>query len=335
MAAVSTSMSLPALNAAMPSRSLSRLEMTRSITDINWDGQVLEQVEQRRASSVAQRNYPDAKNHYTTMIDLQDDFNRAQTDRERRRQTDEFSKLHAAFKHLQHDLNTEWDEKMEMFKRQCERMWEHLEQRHKVQHDELNKECEPLRRLKPKFSPELLRMMTCEKTLAKLHRYDECQEMRRRVQIRTGVELADFRGSINERITLRFSRLGKRQGEDRQTMHQTIHGMRTTIKRKRERASKVQHQRLKNNSHDMRHAHKNEFNDIQARVPGLQVQPRKSYQRKSSTFRGTHFCRNMASTHNPGSWGGVLSVIDHQNSQSNVDYMNLTIPVEMEQGPPS
>ena len=50
---------------------------------------------------------------------------------------------------------------MEMFKRQCERMWEHLEQRHKVQHDELNKECEPLRRLKPKFSPELLRMMVC------------------------------------------------------------------------------------------------------------------------------------------------------------------------------
>ena len=137
------------------------------------------------------------------------------------------------------------------------------------------------------------------------------------MQIRTGVELADFRGSINERITLRFSRLGKRQGEDRQTMHQTIHGMRTTIKRKRERASKVQHQRLKNNSHDMRHAHKNEFNDIQARVPGLQVQPRKSYQRKSSTFRGTHFCRNMASTHNPGSWGeSCTHTLTHSRTHS-------------------
>ena len=48
---------------------------------------------------------------------------------------------------------------MEHFLEECETMWKHLEQRHKVQFDELNKECEPLRRLKPKFSPEMLRMM--------------------------------------------------------------------------------------------------------------------------------------------------------------------------------
>ena len=43
------------------------------------------------------------------------------------------------------------------------------------------------------------RLQTCEKTLASLHRYDECQEMRRRVQIRMNVELTDFRNAIADR----------------------------------------------------------------------------------------------------------------------------------------
>jgi len=321
-------MSLPSLSSLPPSRSLSRLEMTRSIRSIEWDGKNLHDIDQRRASSVAARKYPQAKMHYTTMLDLKSEYQQAQTQRERNRQTDEVKKLHDAFAHLQHDLSTEWDTKMEHFLEECETMWKHLEQRHKVQFDELNKECEPLRRLKPKFSPEMLRMMTCEKTLASLHRYDECQEMRRRVQIRMNVELTDFRNAIADRIKLRFDRLGKRQEEDRQTLSQTIHGLRTKIRRKRENASNVQKQRLKNNEHDMSHAHANEFIDIQARVPGLVVQPRASYRRKSSTYRGTLVCRKMAATHNPGSWGGVLSIIEHQNNQTADDYNRLTKPVE-------
>ena len=62
--------------------------------------------------------------------------------------------------------------------------------------EELNKACEPLRRLTPKFSPELLQMMRSETVLAKQHRYTESNEVKRRVEIRKAVELEDFNQSI-------------------------------------------------------------------------------------------------------------------------------------------
>jgi hypothetical protein len=69
------------------------------------------------------------------------------------------------------------------FEEECTREWEHLEDRHQVQQQELNVRCEPLRHLTPKFSPELLRMMQSEKTLASLHQYDAGTEVRRLLHV--------------------------------------------------------------------------------------------------------------------------------------------------------
>ena len=169
------------------------------------------------------------------------------------------------------------------------------------------------------------------------------------------------------------------------------------INRKRDLAFKVQKQRKRNNEFDMSHAHAVEYFDIQARVPGLKVQPRKHFMKKASTFKGesrgrrrhcgewlacgpstmqptasrvllpsfcntalpwfargkpwegqqgrptladslnnaSHLpptavgsllCRDLAKTHTPGSWGGVLAVMDMQNTATEVEYRRLTMP---------
>ena len=125
-------------------------------------------------------------------------------------------------------------------------------------------------------------------------------------------------------MRLRYDRLERKQDEDRKETHSRIHGMRTTIRRKRDLAQRTQDQRRKNNLADMSHSHKLEFSDIQARVPKLSVQPRKSFMNTSSAFKGTHLCRELAPTHTPGSWGGVLGVIDMQENASREQLDNLT-----------
>ena len=317
-------LSLPSLSAAMPARSLSRTEFVRSMADIEVDHTLVRDVDRQRASSVRERSYPAAQSYYTTMLELKEQYEREEAARERTRQNDESQKLHDAFAHLDHDLKIEWDEKMQQFEHKCEEMWKHLAERHAVAKEELNKSCEPLRRLTPKFSPELLQMMRSENVLAKQHRYSESHEVKRRVEIRKAVELDDFNQSIAARIRLRYERLEAAQEEDRKETHSRIHGMRTTIRRKRERANRTQQQRLTNNKHDMTHSHKLEFSDIQARVPKLAIKPRKSFMKTSSTFKGTHVCRELAPTHTPGSWGGVLAVVDMQNSQTFAAQTNLT-----------
>jgi hypothetical protein len=321
-------LSPPSLSAAMPARSLSRTDFVRSMADIEVDDTLVRDVDHRRASSVMERQYPAAQSYYSTMLELKEAYEREESQRERERQSAEARKLQDAFTHLDHDLQVEWDEKMHQFDLKCEEMWRHLAERHAVAKEELNKACEPLRRLTPKFSPELLQMMRSETVLAKQHRYTESNEVKRRVEIRKAVELEDFNQSIAARIRLRYERLEAAQEEDRKETHSRIHGMRTTIRRKRDRAMRTQQQRLTNNSQDMSHAHKIEFSDIQARVPKLAVKPRKSFMQTSSTFKGTHLCRNLAPTHTPGSWGGVLAVVDMQASASQAELNNLTRSVE-------
>jgi hypothetical protein len=321
-------LSLPSLSAGMPARSLSRTDFVKSAIDIEVQDTLVRDVDERRASSVMERQYPAAQSYYNTMLELKEVYEREERERELARQKEEGRKLQDAFVHLDHDLNTEWDERMHQFELKCEEMWKHLAERHAVAKEELNKSCEPLRRLKPKFSPELLAMMRSESVLAKQHRYNESNEVKRRVEIRKAVELEDFNQSIATRIRLRYERLEAAQEEERKETHARIHGMRTTIRRKRDLAMKRQRQRLTNNSHDMTHAHRLEFSDIQARVPKLAVKPRRSFMHTSSTFKGTHICRELAPTHTPGSWGGVLAVVDMQASQSMAEQMNLTRSVE-------
>ena len=149
-------LSLPSLSAGMPARSLSRTDFVKSAIDIEVQDTLVRDVDERRASSVMERQYPAAQSYYNTMLELKEVYEREERERELARQKEEGRKLQDAFVHLDHDLNTEWDERMHQFELKCEEMWKHLAERHAVAKEELNKSCEPLRRLKPKFSPELL-----------------------------------------------------------------------------------------------------------------------------------------------------------------------------------
>jgi hypothetical protein len=324
---VHASRSLPLLSAGMPARSLSRTDLHRTMNDIEVGGTLIQDVERRRASSVMGRDYPLASSYYSTMLELREEHEQETKAAERQRQADERQRLDDAFAHLDHDLTVEWTQRMDEFEVKCQDMWKNLAQRHVVAREELKKACEPLMRLTPKFSPELLAMMRAEVVLAKQHAYAQAAEVRRRVEIRKGVELKDFNDARESRIKLRYDRLDAAQEEDRKELHARIHGMKTTIKRKRELARRTQGQRRTNNGYDMSHAHKIEYSDIQARVPGLAVRPRKSFMTKSSTFKGTHICRAMAKTHTPGSWGGVLAVVEMQESASKEDNDRLMRPV--------
>ena len=283
-------------------------------------------VDRRRASSVLERDYPMASSYYSTMLELKEEYEQEAKRAEEQRQAEERQKLDDAFKHLDHDLTVEWATRMNEFEEKCQEMWRNLAQRHAVATEELRKACEPLMRLTPKFSPELLAMMKAEVVLAKQHAYGQAQEVRRRVEIRKEVELKDFNDAREKRIKLRFDRLERFQEEERKELHARIHGMKTTIKRKRELARRTQGQRLRNNSQDMGHAHKVEYSDIQARVPGLSVKPRRSFLQTSASFKGTHICRDLATTHMPGSWGGVLAVVEMQNNASAADNKRLMKP---------
>ena len=76
-------------------------------------------------------------------------FNADQRQKEADRQQSEQSKLAASFMHLDSDLEIEWAGRMREFEEECIREWEHLEDRHQVQQQELNVRCEPLRHLTP------------------------------------------------------------------------------------------------------------------------------------------------------------------------------------------
>ena len=91
--------------------------------------------------------------------------------------------------HLQlADASTARERRAEFGRRgAARREWAALEDRHQVQLHELSIACEPLRHLSPKYSPELLRMMRSEITLAKQHLYDDSNEVKRRVIIRKAV----------------------------------------------------------------------------------------------------------------------------------------------------
>ena len=290
--------------------------MARSVAELGIGDISVADVEQSRASSVTARDYPLAKSYYESMQGIREEHEEKQRNQESQRQASEQQRLQNAFEHLDHDLEATWSKRMDDFEAKCQEMWSHLAERHAVAKAELEKSCEPLLRLSPKFSPELLQMERSEIFLAKQHMYSEAQDVRRRTQVRKAVELADFNDSRDKRIKARFARLERSQDEERKELHSRIHGMRTEICRRRDQARRTQAQRKANNFADMRHAHKIEYSDIQARVPGLQVKPRKRFMQTSSTFKGTHICRELAKTHMPGSWGGVLAVIDMQNTAS-------------------
>jgi hypothetical protein len=305
-------MALPLLSAAVPSRSLSRTSFVRSMTEIQVGDAIVGDLEHRRANSVMERQYPQAKSYLARSLELKKEYEQEEKHRESSRQLAETQRLSNAFQHLDHDLAVEWGHKMGDFETKCEDMWGHLRQRHAVQKTELKKACEPLLRLTPKFSPELLQMMRAETVLAKQNMYQEADEVRRRVEVRRKVELDDFNSMQKNRIQTRYQRLERKQEDDRKELQARIHGMKTTIRRKQRLAQQQLDQRKENNQMDMLHAHKLEFVDIQARVPGLLVRPRKTFMQASSTFKGTLMCRDLATTHMPGSWGGVLGVVEMQ-----------------------
>jgi hypothetical protein len=83
-----------------------------SQVDIDYGGQSLAKLERKRSESVLDRNYPVAKDHYQTMLELRDEFNADQRQKEANRQQNEQNKLAASFMHLDNDLEIEWAGRM-------------------------------------------------------------------------------------------------------------------------------------------------------------------------------------------------------------------------------
>jgi hypothetical protein len=210
------------------------------------------------------------------------------------RQGEEEPKLEKAFFHHTVKLQQQWDDKFLRFDEELASRRAKFELELQAEKEFLERELDTtLRQRRPKFSTETLSMMHGAEVLAKLHKYDEWQELHRRTEIRKAEETAKFDEHIRGRCDVRLSTLEAKHKKALKAFDDKFANERWKMVHERTKTFTELRQRYKNNLADMRSAHAREFIDLSARIPKTHVRPRTSYLNASSSFRGTHMCRDL------------------------------------------
>lgn len=210
------------------------------------------------------------------------------------RQREEEPKLEKAFFHHTVKLQQQWDEKFDRFDEDLASRRATFELELQAERDILERELDAtLRQRRPKFSTETLSMMHGVEVLAKLHKYDEWQELHRRTEIRKAEEAAKFDEDTQARCDVRLSTLEAKHKKALKAFDDKFANERWKMVHERTKSFEQLRQRYKNNLADMRSAHKREYIDLSDRIPKTTVRPRSSYLNASSSFRGTHMCREL------------------------------------------
>jgi hypothetical protein len=92
---------------------------------------------------------------------------------------------------------------------------------------------------------------------------------------------------------VRLSNLESKHSKALKTFDEKFRNERWRMVHERTKSFAQLRQRYKNNLADMRSAHAREFIDLSDRIPKTAVRPRTSYMNASSSFRGTHMCREL------------------------------------------
>ena len=210
------------------------------------------------------------------------------------RQGEEEPKLEKAFFHHTVRLQQQWDDKFASFDEEVAARRSKFVLELDAEKDHLERELDTtLRQRRPKFTPETISMMHGAKVLANLHKYDEWQELHRRTEIRKAAEVAKFDEDIKAKCDVRLSNLEAKHKKALKAFDDKHANERWKLVQERTKSFAQLRQRYKNNLADMRSAHAREFIDLSGRIANTAVRPRTSYLDASSTFRGTHMCREL------------------------------------------
>lgn len=210
------------------------------------------------------------------------------------RQGEEEPKLEKAFFHHTVKLQQQWDDRFASFDEEVATRRTKFEMELQAEKDNLERELDAsLRKRRPKFSNDTLTMVRGAEMLAKLHRYDEWQELHRRTELRKAEELAKFEEETKGKCDVRLSNLESKHSKALKTFDEKFRNERWRMVHERTKSFAQLRQRYKNNLADMRSAHAREFIDLSDRIPKTAVRPRTSYMNASSSFRGTHMCREL------------------------------------------
>ena len=191
-------------------------------------------------------------------------------------------------------LQSEWDAKLVAFDQWVASKKEKFQMELDADVAVLQRELDTtLRTRRPKFSTETLQMMHGADVLAKLHRYDEWQELHRRTEARKGEELLKFTAAIEAKCDVQLGQLADKHKKALKAFDDKWANERWKLIHDRTKEFAQMRQRYKNNLADMRAAHAREFIDLSDRIPHTAVRPRTSYMEASSSFRGTHMCRTL------------------------------------------
>ena len=259
---------------------------------------------------VQMNNVPGGEMHSTNWSSVADMERareiRLETDRQQReaaltvfsqestRQGEEEPKLEKAFFHHTAKLQDGWDEKLVGFDKWVVARKETFQMELDADVNTLQRELDTtLRKKRPKYSPETLQMQHGADTLAKLHRYDEWQDLHKMTEARKAQELVKFNALMTGKCDVRLSHLAEKHKKALKAFDDKWANERYKLIHDRTNDFGQMRQRYKNNLADMRAAHAREFIDLSDRIPHTAVRPRISYMEASSSFRGTHMCRTL------------------------------------------
>eukprot|EP01046_Picozoa_sp_COSAG06_P023397 COSAG06_NODE_1855_length_8211_cov_7.092209_2_plen_305_part_00 len=210
------------------------------------------------------------------------------------RQGEEEPKLEKAFFHHTAELQQEWDAKFVSFDERVADRRAKFGMELDAEEAFLQRELDTtLRQRRPKYTPETISMIHGVEVLAKLHKYEEWQELHRRTEIRKAAEAEKFNAEINAKCDVRLGNLAAQHKKALKAFDDKYASLRWKMVHERTTSFAQMRQRYKNNLADMRAAHAREFIDLSDRIPNTPVRPRTSYLNVSSSFRGTHMCRKL------------------------------------------
>jgi len=307
---------LPSLAVPQPGRSLSRIEIP---AQVGHGDPALSQMLRQQTQSIAHRRYGAASALGERIKALRGGTAEQDREAELERQVTEGGYLKNAFTVLRAKSSTLWTQKLEEFEEELHHQEKQLGMKHEQERIALAMDCQPLKRLNPKFSKGLLDMMHKEQQLVSAGKYEEAERQREEVDEIHGAEVAAFHVAIAKRIERREARLRGRQELENKAFARFEHDQRAMIRRRNTAATDLLQLRERNQRQDMVNAHDKEFKDLSARIPKLLVEPRRSYSATGSSFKGTLLCRTLDKESGGASTGQVLAIIEKETKKSGMD----------------
>eukprot|EP00736_Rhodelphis_marinus_P013236 Rmarinus@m.3472 len=222
-------------------------------------------------------------------------YEKERMEKELSRQLTERSTLGDQFQRMEVEFSGAWRKKIRDLNEALDRekvnmMRVHEHQRHQLEENIQHIEASPASF--PKYSPTVLEKMDREVALVKLQRYEEAREVAKDLNKQRQAEEEKFYAAQQRRFDKMRENLRKKQEDELKTLERKRHRAVKLLQWKRTESQKCLQQNFTNHRCDMDHAHKLEY-IAPVQTDATLLWAHKSYQKSSSSFRGSQLKRRI------------------------------------------